>query len=205
MIVFIEAGRKRKGEIAECKHCTAPFHRRLNPIGGVQKHFCKRSCALAFKAAENCVECSLCQTKIHRSPSKRRNSKHGFYFCSRTCKELAQSLGGPFKSMQPDHYGTGDGKQTYRTLAFKHLPIKCKDCGIDFWPLLTVHHKDRNRANNKVSNLEILCYNHHVIRHLKKKVMDGVVTWTRSTQTITKKKDVLMLMDFIKQRLAQAA
>lgn len=41
--------------------------------------------------------------------------------------------------------------------------LKCERCG-DLINLL-VHHKDRNRHNNNMSNLEVLCYQCHCAEH----------------------------------------
>jgi len=41
---------------------------------------------------------------------------------------------------------------------------RCRDCGDDYE--LEVHHRDRNRKNNKLSNLETLCKRCHMVtRH----------------------------------------
>ena len=45
------------------------------------------------------------------------------------------------------------------------LPNKCVECGVEDKRVLLVHHKDRNRKNNKLTNLEILCRNCHLLEH----------------------------------------
>ena len=197
-VKFLEAGRWRRGEKIACKRCGVEFVRRLNTVRGEKRAFCSRQCSGAFRSTACEIEGALCHKKVKRSPSKLKTSRHGFLFCGRLCKEKAQSLGGVFASMQPKHYGSGDGKSSYRELAFKHLDIKCKDCGISFWPILTVHHKDKNRKNNDISNLEVLCWNHHFIRHMKKKVIDGEEIWVRSNHALTSEEDILTLLDFMK-------
>jgi 5-methylcytosine-specific restriction endonuclease McrA len=43
----------------------------------------------------------------------------------------------------------------------------CQRCGYDDEVgILVLHHKDRNRENNHLSNLEILCPNCHALEHL---------------------------------------
>ena len=49
--------------------------------------------------------------------------------------------------------------------AFKHYPQKCNRCGYNNRQALLVHHKDRNRKNNRIENLEIICRNCHAIEH----------------------------------------
>jgi len=111
------------------------------------------------------VKCYTCRIEFKRSNSKLRVLRHGFTFCGRRCKEKAQSLGG-LKEIQPAHYGRGEGKYSYRKLAFDTYPHKCNRCDyckvID---ILRVHHIDRNRLNNKIQNLEILCPTCHDEEH----------------------------------------
>jgi hypothetical protein len=49
--------------------------------------------------------------------------------------------------------------------AYRHadLPKECNRCGSD--KFLCVHHKDGNRHNNEISNLERLCKRCHQISH----------------------------------------
>ena len=54
----------------------------------------------------------------------------------------------------------------YRNTASNMLKNGCHICHITNEYLLAVHHRDHNRSNNNVSNFEILCFNHHVLRHL---------------------------------------
>jgi len=50
---------------------------------------------------------------------------------------------------------------------------KCAGCGIDRFYLLQIHHIDGNNGNNDAENLEIVCANCHIKRHLKKRKKDG--------------------------------
>lgn len=44
----------------------------------------------------------------------------------------------------------------------------CSRCGYNKHPqLLGIHHKDKNRENNNIENLEVLCANCHSEAHLK--------------------------------------
>jgi 5-methylcytosine-specific restriction endonuclease McrA len=49
-----------------------------------------------------------------------------------------------------------------------NMIIMCNRCGYNSEPrILGVHHIDRNRMNNEISNLEVLCPNCHSLEHLK--------------------------------------
>jgi 5-methylcytosine-specific restriction endonuclease McrA len=44
---------------------------------------------------------------------------------------------------------------------------ECEHCGYDAVPeILVLHHRDRDRSNNALSNLEVLCPNCHSIEHM---------------------------------------
>lgn len=53
----------------------------------------------------------------------------------------------------------------YRDIAYKVYGKICSKCGYDNALALEVHHKDRNRENNSIDNLEVLCCNCHAIEH----------------------------------------
>lgn len=48
----------------------------------------------------------------------------------------------------------------------RDMIIFCNRCGYDEHPrILGVHHIDRNKKNNDLSNLEVLCPNCHSLEH----------------------------------------
>lgn len=57
----------------------------------------------------------------------------------------------------------------YRKKAWDKLPHKCVSCGIKNEKVLIVHHKDKNRKNGNIENLEILCLNCHSLIHRENK------------------------------------
>ena len=58
-----------------------------------------------------------------------------------------------------------NGIGVYRQRALKRYGYRCCDCGIEVKELLLVHHIDRDRENNKLKNLEVLCRNCHWLKH----------------------------------------
>lgn len=67
------------------------------------------------------------------------------------------------------HHTYKNGIQGYRDLARGNKPPFCERCqtSIDFsnWAKWCVHHKDHNRENNKLENLELLCKRCHQLEH----------------------------------------
>ena len=50
----------------------------------------------------------------------------------------------------------------------EEIKLGCIDCSNKTEYILTVHHKDGIRQNNKKENLEVVCSNCHIKRHLYK-------------------------------------
>ncbi len=166
IIKFIECGRKRKGIIIKCGYCGKDVPCRLDII----KKFCSNKCKIASTRKKIVLNCQWCKKYFERKPSYKQNSKSGFYFCSRTCKEEAQKLGG-IKEIMPSHYGTGTYRNADCTRFWDVSKKICVGCENNLEFLLTIHHKDGNPHNNSWDNLEIVCFNCHAKRHLKE--VDG--------------------------------
>lgn len=67
-----------------------------------------------------------------------------------------------YKAKNPD-YVKDYARRAYVRIAFKNFPNKCNCCSSI--ERLQVHHKDRNRRNNELVNLEIFCGACHVKEH----------------------------------------
>lgn len=152
----------------ECFYCKTLFNAPLKEVKRGHGKFCSHSCSSKYgqslqqKPNPN-VKCATCGALFYKNPSKRKLAKHGFYFCCRLHKDIAQRLGG-IKEIQPPHYG--NITSSYRQLALSKLPNKCNRCGYNkSISVLVVHHKDRNRNNCSITNLEILCPTHHMEEH----------------------------------------
>lgn len=99
-------------------------------------------------------ECECCGKEfVVEGREKTKKLLKASRFCSRSCANNRSSW------WKDNHTG-------YRTIAFHHYGKKCAICGFD--KVVEVHHIDRNRDNNDVSNLIPLCPNHHVMLHRSK-------------------------------------
>lgn len=161
-----------------CKYCKVTYEANLKEVKRGNGKYCSRPCAVAGVKIEKTktyalkntpnVHCSYCKKEFYLNRSKKNNSKSGLFFCCRTHKDLAQRLEFNLKEIHPSHYANGLG--SYREIALRNLKIACKICNYSKIPeILQVHHIDRNRNNNSIDNLEIICPNCHMEEHFSKK------------------------------------
>jgi predicted nucleic acid-binding Zn ribbon protein len=135
-----------------CNNCGIKFLKATRFLAKCTHHFCSGVCNREFtRRSRILVQCAYCSKEIIRPPNKINKIN----FCSRNCKEKAQS----YKS---GLLKCGIGEPRYRTIAFATYKHICDLCGENFELILEVHHIDGNRFNNNKDNLMILCPCCHV-------------------------------------------
>jgi len=129
-----------------CKTCGGTFQH--NHAGRWMKHkdFCSQSCRLN-------IHCELCGIPIY---GRNRINGRPIRFCSRECAGLHGSLHRVQKKYKILGY-----LATLQRLGI----IACEECRQTDILTLNVHHKDHNRSNNIMSNLQTLCASCHVKKH----------------------------------------
>lgn len=180
---FIEqSGVRRRAEKHSCEQCGKEFLRRIN--GRKKRKFCSVSCFRLSTQRRETLICAHCGEEFERQSSRLR-TRHGFSFCSRGCKDKAQSMEGGCPDIRPSHYGLSNGEKDYKHLiASTERPVCCgHNCKEARRYLLVVHHIDGDRKNNPKdgSNWEIVCRSCHALRHLK--IVNGV--WTFHSSSLT--------------------
>lgn len=101
------------------------------------------------------MPCSVCKKPILAGLNKKT--------CSRSCANTHR-LGIKYKLGRPRK----DKVASERALKIRLLEnrgIVCERCGYNKKEILHVHHKDRNRNNNDLENLELICPNCHYEEH----------------------------------------
>jgi len=158
-------GRRRKAEKSKCEFCNKLFLRRVYEKR--LRKYCSPECFYKDSRKRTKLKCHTCGKAFERQISHLRNAKHGFFFCSRKCKEKAQSLNGNCPQIRPNHYGTSKKRRSCRNLINNAKNPRCLDCKENKKYLLITHHKDGNNNNSNKNNIEIVCGKCHMKRHLR--------------------------------------
>jgi len=153
----------------QCLECNKKTKVRKSEVRRGYGKFCSMSCSSTYgnrkrrKPKEDNAKCAICNISFYRRPSSLKKSKSGLHFCCRDCKDKAQRIGG-LVEIQPSHYNS---EFSYRARFKREKGIdSCNRCGYNEYPqVLEIHHKDRDRENNEMDNLEALCPTCHNVEH----------------------------------------
>jgi len=141
-----------------CFVCNKQIYKRPSQIKQNKKHvFCSMNCFGISCRKE--IPCLVCGKMILSGLNKKT--------CSRSCSNINRTgvkyhLGSP-----------RDKVKSQKALKLKLLKARggfCERCGYSKIKILQVHHKNRDRKNNDLENLELVCPNcHYEEHHLEKK------------------------------------
>ncbi|KKK46739.1 hypothetical protein LCGC14_3162230 [marine sediment metagenome] len=152
-------GRKRKNVVlVKCAHCRVKVLSRKDQL----RKYCSKQCSAKGRRNRIEIPCGYCGKKIRKTKRRLSKSKSGLVFCSREHKDWAQRIDSGVKEVQPSHYG--DGKSSYRKRALQEYGSKCVGCNYcELEDMLDVHHIDKDRENNSLTNLVVLCVFCHAL------------------------------------------
>lgn len=147
-----------------CDFCDKLFEPHMDDVLRGNGRFCSRKCAFGYglsckkRPEKVSIICSTCTKPFLRIKTYLKYSE--IYFCTRKCKDQAhRTEEGPGNKLQYE-----EGMWSYRRKAVKHYGPVCMRCSYDkYEKMLDVHHRDCNRANNKIENLEVLCVWCHLL------------------------------------------
>jgi hypothetical protein len=146
-----------------CRKCGKSFH---VPPRAVKKgaSFCSWACRKAYHSERRLVTtCLHCGAVITKTPFQASRSGTQNFFCNLAC------------SAGYTRTGTVTN-QGYRALSFNnktvfdHRRVMEQHLGRQLLPDEDVHHKDGNRLNNSLDNLEVIEHSAHTRRH-------RILTW----------------------------
>ena len=156
--------------LVKCDFCSKEIKVKQWSIDHYKTHFCDSKCHAEFKKKGKHLPCKVCDKVTYKNPAALRQTKSGFIFCSRKCSTIYSNKNVKVGKDSPN-FKNGKGVQ-YRKFALEYYGHKCMNpnCPITFHipvKMLDVHHKDEDRSNNKINNLEVLCVWCHALKTRK--------------------------------------
>ena len=143
-----------------CSYCNQTFEKEKKyyqrSIREKTPLFCCRECFNSSRNTKKCLICSECSKEFLRRPSEIHSDK---VFCSKSCASTYKN-----KNRKGEFHPSFKGG-SYRNKALEYYGEQCAICGNCTKEVLEVHHIDKNRDNNELSNLKVLCANCHILVH----------------------------------------
>ena len=151
-------GKPRRVFKKTCLICEKTYFRPKHTLS--KSKFCSVECQAQSRITSLHLDCPQCFKKFKCKKSRASQSKSGILFCSRKCKDKAQSVDGIFEQKH-----SKGGIHSYRIRALTFFKKECVSCGYEKDErMLEVDHIDGNRKNGKRLNLQILCIWCHALK-----------------------------------------
>lgn len=146
----------------KCKLCSTKFYGKPYFLKIGQAKYCSSVCQYQARKKGRNLTCDICDKKFYRAPKQLEKSKSGKFFCSKSCQTIWRN----HEFVGEKHHNWKTGLFTYRSVLSRNgVPKLCLLCNTQDARVLAVHHIDKNRKNNNVSNLIWLCHNCHFLVH----------------------------------------
>lgn len=148
--------------IVKCKLCSKEFYGKPYFIKNGWAKYCSSVCQYEGRRNGKILPCEICGKKTYKQLKKLEKSKSGKFFCSKSCQTVWRNQ----EFIGVKHHNWKTGLFVYRSVLGRNKISKiCVLCKTKDERVLAVHHVDRNRKNNLVSNLAWLCNNCHFLVH----------------------------------------
>lgn len=179
---------KGSGENKNCQVCDKQYY--CPPYRIASSKFCSSKCRGESSKKKFTKACIICNKEFEFIASRidktkycsnscyykgQRNKGKTDYTCkecnivfkSSLCKKRQYCTNTCFRKAKKKEW-KGKFVCVRNAMKRKGLLEKCNRCNFNqYIQILGVHHKDRNRNNNKLDNLEVLCPNCHSIEHMR--------------------------------------
>lgn len=140
-----------------CLVCKSYIYRKPSVIKNNSGHvFCNKICYGIFCRKE--TPCIVCRKPIISSMNKKT--------CSRECANRHRA-GIKYKINRPQ-----DIVKSQKALKIRLMKQRgkiCERCNYDIYEILQTHHKNRDKNDNRLENLELICPNCHAKEHFLEK------------------------------------
>lgn len=148
-----------------CKICSKEFYAKPFWLARGYGLYCSKECHYQGIRKGKNMPCDICGKETYKQLKQLQNSKSKKFFCSKSCQTIWRNQ----EFIGPKHANWNEGLYAYRSVLGRHkIPKICTLCKTKDIRVLAVHHVDKNRKNNVVSNLSWLCHNcHHLVHHYK--------------------------------------
>ena len=147
--------RQIKDVAKNCIQCGAEFFCTKSKRNRAK--FCSRDCCWRHHGKNGSVKvpCDICGKIVSRNPSNVCKNN----YCGYECMAKGKTLSAP---------RTNKWANVRKWFGRFGRMSECIRCGYNKHPgILVLHHKDRDRENNRLDNLEVLCPNCHALEHLE--------------------------------------
>jgi hypothetical protein len=156
------ATRAKEPEKRECRNCGSPFF----AMPGSKVTHCSIACfnRRGRRKADMVRTCVHCANEYTRSAGQTKRR-----FCSRECAiEHNRGRGRIGTQYDLPIFTQRNKRPPKQRLDMKEHFRACQRCGWNEEPaILHRHHKNRDRKNNAMSNIEVLCPTCHVLEHYR--------------------------------------
>ena len=155
----------------KCFVCGRTFQNYISPAE--LKYSVRRVCSKECKAKLNSLDktkgeyriCKRCGKRFWVRPSEDRRGYRRKY-CSKFCYTPTERG----KSISIDNYYVINGKKLHRTIMEEHLGRRLLSSEI-------VHHKNGNKLDNRLENLEVITRGEHNKIHFSNRKRDSKMHW----------------------------
>ncbi len=148
--------------IKACKNCNKEFKTKPYFVKHGGGKYCSAKCQYAGIKTGSIKPCAVCGKKSYKKLTQLKRSKSGKFFCGKSCQTKWRNS----EFVGEKHANWKTGLHTYRNRMLQSdSPKICRLCKTQDERILAVHHIDKNRQNNKLSNLAWLCHNCHFLVH----------------------------------------
>ena len=147
----------------KCRHCQSSFYAKPSWVRYGNAKYCSRECQYEGRKNGKLTNCFICKKESYKTQKQLRVSKSKKYFCGKSCQTIWRN--NEFRGSK--HANWKEGKHVdYRAIMARYqIKPRCKLCSLKDIRVLAVHHRNRDRKNNNISNLVWLCYNCHRLAH----------------------------------------